>query len=138
MINTHHLFPVRVYFEDTDTGGMVYHASHLRFMERARTEMLRAGGIDHARLIRDDGIMFIVRSVTIAYHKPARLDDELVVHTATTKLGNASVTLRQDIKASKNGLLISEATVILVAVNRDGAPCRIPATIRAIMKPAAA
>lgn len=123
-----HNFPIRIYFEDTDAGGVVYHANYLRFMERARTEMLRDAGIDHAQLIKNDDLMFVVKSCAIEYHAPARLDDALTVETSVAAWGNASLTLSQNIK--KDGAPISSSTVVLVCVNTALKPCRIPATIR--------
>jgi acyl-CoA thioester hydrolase len=75
---THSPVPVRVYYEDTDAGGVIYYANYLKFLERCRTEWLRAIGHDQADLLRDPGIAFVVRSVSLEYLKPARLDDELI------------------------------------------------------------
>lgn len=123
-----HSFPIRVYFEDTDAGGIVYHASYLRFMERARTEMLRDGGIDHAGMVRNEKIMFVVKSCAIEYHRPAKLDDMLAVETTVADMGNASLTLTQN--TFRAGEKLTTAQVVLVCINGNGTPCRIPANIR--------
>ncbi len=91
-------FPVRVYWEDTDAGGVVYYASYLRFLERARSEWLRALGIDQAALLRDERLQFVVVEANIRYHRPARFDDELVVSVKVDELRAASVVLAQDIR----------------------------------------
>lgn len=88
-------WPVRVYYEDTDTGGIVFYANYLKYFERARTEWLRSGGIDQSRLTATHGIMFVVMRTTVDYHAPARLDDALVLTVAIEKLGRASVDFMQ-------------------------------------------
>jgi tol-pal system-associated acyl-CoA thioesterase len=120
-------WPLRVYIEDTDAGGVVYHANHLKYMERARTEMLLAVGIDHAALIRDEKMMFVVRHAAIDYTAPARLMDDLVVNTSILKTGNASLTMRQIIK--KREEVVATGDITLVCVTTSGQVCRIPAAI---------
>ncbi|MGE0224590.1 MAG: YbgC/FadM family acyl-CoA thioesterase [Acetobacteraceae bacterium] len=88
---------MRVYFEDTDAGGIVYHANYLRFAERARTEALRDMGIPHAEMMERFGLMFVVRKVDVEYLRAARLDDSLVVETTAVEVAGASVLLRQDV-----------------------------------------
>jgi acyl-CoA thioester hydrolase len=90
-----HRYGIRVYFEDTDAGGIVYHANYLRFAERARTEALRDLGIPHAEMVRRHGLMFVVRRAKLDYLRPARLDDSLTVVTAAVAVRGASVLLRQ-------------------------------------------
>jgi tol-pal system-associated acyl-CoA thioesterase len=90
-------WPVRVYWEDTDGGGIVYYANYLRFMERARTEWLRALGIDQSRLATERGLIFTIVEVQIAYRRPARLDDELRVSCVAEAQGRASFAFTQDI-----------------------------------------
>jgi acyl-CoA thioester hydrolase len=90
-----HRYALRVYFEDTDAGGIVYHAGYLRFAERARTEALRDAGIPHAELVSRFNLMFVVRSAKLDYLRPARLDDSLIVLTTPLIVGGASVTLDQ-------------------------------------------
>jgi acyl-CoA thioester hydrolase len=102
-------FPVRVYWEDTDAGGVVYYASYLRFLERARSEWLRALGVDQAALLRDERLQFVVVEANIRYHRAARFDDQLVVSVKLVERRGASVVLAQDIRrgAVARDLLIS-------------------------------
>lgn len=100
---------VRVYYEDTDAGGIVFYANYLKFFERARTEWLRAAGINQQELIDTDNAGFVVKSATIDYHAPARLDDELTLTLTIEKLGRASVQFAQ--KAWKGDALLVEASV---------------------------
>lgn len=93
-----HCYSLRVYYEDTDAGGVVYHANYLRYAERARTEALRHAGIPHAELVANHGLMFMVHRAEIDYVRPAMLDDSLVVETETMDLGGATVALRQTIR----------------------------------------
>ncbi len=102
-------WPVRVYYEDTDAGGIVFYANYLKFFERARTEWLRAAGINQQELIDTDNAGFVVKSATIDYHAPARLDDELRLTLVIEKLGRASVQFAQ--KAYKGDTLLVEASV---------------------------
>lgn len=102
-------WPVRVYYEDTDAGGIVFYANYLKFFERARTEWLRAAGINQQELIASDGAAFVVKNATIDYHAPARLDDELTLTLTIEKLGRASVQFGQ--KAWKGDTLLVEANV---------------------------
>jgi acyl-CoA thioester hydrolase len=88
--STHH-HPIRVYYEDTDAGGVVYYANYLRFAERARTEFMREAGADHAGMLRDTGLSFFVRRCEVDYLKPARLDDFLQVETQIINVGGASL-----------------------------------------------
>lgn len=114
-----------MYYEDTDAGGVVYHASHLRFAERARTEALRDLGVAHSELQRLHGLIFMVRRVELDYLAPARLDDALTVHTRVTLLRGASVDLRQCILRDRD--VIADAVVRLVCVRAEnGRPGRIP------------
>lgn len=87
--------PVRIYYEDTDAGGVVYYANYLKFFERCRTEWLREIGHDQSDLLRDSGIVFVVRSVNVDYLKPARLDDQLVIGLEVDRIGRAQINFRQ-------------------------------------------
>lgn len=91
-------FPVRVYYEDTDLGGVVYYANYLKFMERARTEWLRALGFEQDELLARDGVLFAVRSAQIDFLKPARFNDSLQVTVALTRPGRASITVHQRVQ----------------------------------------
>src|SRR5450755_3070627 len=95
-----HHYVLRIYYEDTDAGGVVYHATYLRLAERARTEALRDLGVPHADLVNEHGLMFMVRRVKIDYAVSARLDDLLAVITRPLKIGAASVELRQEFARS--------------------------------------
>ena len=122
-------FPVRVYYEDTDTAGVVYYAGYLRFLERGRTEWLRALGVEQFRLAQEAGIVFAVRSLNIEYLKPARLDDVLAVLTELTLAGRAQVTLKQRIE--RDGETLVEATVRIACLNtKTMKPAALPAEIR--------
>ncbi|MCB1787217.1 MAG: tol-pal system-associated acyl-CoA thioesterase [Chromatiaceae bacterium] len=122
-------WPVRVYYEDTDAGGVVYYANYLKFLERARTEWLRDLGFEQERLMRDAGILFAVRRVEIDYLLPARFDDALVVEAAIAELGRASFTFRQRIVRAPDTLL-STATVTVVCLDKDRfRPTAIPTDI---------
>jgi acyl-CoA thioester hydrolase len=128
-----HRFVLRVYFEDTDAGGVVYHASYLRFAERARTEALRDAGAPHAELQQTHGLLFVVRSLEMDYLRPARLDSLLVVETTPLAVGGASVTLRQVFV--ENGEPIGTLTVRLVCIAQATLrPARIPDRWREVLK----
>ncbi|MCA1248404.1 tol-pal system-associated acyl-CoA thioesterase [Massilia sp. MS-15] len=100
---------VRVYYEDTDAGGIVFYANYLKFFERARTEWLRAAGIGQQQLLEDEGAAFVVKSASLDYHAPARLDDVLSIRTTVEKLGRASVQFSQ--QAWKGEQLLTTASV---------------------------
>ncbi|MCB8876758.1 tol-pal system-associated acyl-CoA thioesterase [Acidisoma silvae] len=124
-----HLYPVRVYFEDTDAGGIVYHANYLRFAERARTEALRAMGLPHSDMMLRHGMIFVVRHAELDYQRPARLDDSLVVETTTTSVGGASMKLRQRVKRGDETLVVVDVTLVSVR-EETGRADRIPAAWR--------
>lgn len=126
-----HSFPVRVYFEDTDAGGIVYHANYLNFAERARTEMVRELGIHQDRLLREGGgTAFAVRSAEIDFRRPARLDDLLRVETEVLSVGGASVELDQRILRAGDGTELVRMGVRLGYITLSGKPARIPAPVR--------
>ncbi len=113
-------FPVRVYWEDTDAGGVVYYANYLRFLERARSEWLRTLGIDQVRLLRDERLQFVVVEANIRYHRPAKFDDELVVSAALESLSGASVTFAQEIRrGTADGELLVSASVRAACIASD-------------------
>ena len=121
--------PVRVYYEDTDTAGVVYYANYLRYLERGRTEWLRALGVEQLRLAEETGIVFAVRSLNIEYLKPARLDDPLAVLTELTLAGRAQVTLKQWIE--RGGETLVEATVRVACLDaKKMKPAALPADLR--------
>ncbi|MFA7267787.1 MAG: tol-pal system-associated acyl-CoA thioesterase [Sterolibacterium sp.] len=111
MLQPSFTLPVRVYYEDTDAGGVVYYASYLKFLERARTEWLRSLGFEQAQLARDLGVAFAVRSLTAEYLKPARLDDLLNVNTAMMSLGRAQLVFDQKIERNDEVLLTASLRI---------------------------
>lgn len=127
-----HVFPLRVYYEDTDAGGIVYYANYLKFAERARTEMLREIGVESSRLIDGEGIAFAVRHCTADFLKPARLDDSLEVHTRLLEVGGASLVADQRIVRRTEELV--RLRLRLACVNRSDRPARLPAGVRASLK----
>ncbi len=122
--------PVRIYYEDTDAGGVVYYANYLKYLERGRTEFLRVLGFEQRALAREAGIAFAVRSLAAEYLKPAVLDDELVVTTAVEALGRAQVAFAQTIKRGEETLLTAQVRVACLELAR-GKPAAIPAPLRA-------
>jgi acyl-CoA thioester hydrolase len=125
----------RVYWEDTDAGGVVYHAGYLRFLERARTEWMRARVMGQAALRQSHGIVFVVRELTIAYDKPARLDDELDSTVRVERLRAASIDLGQAITRVADGIVLARAQVRVACVHEhDFVPCRIPPDIAALIE----
>src|SRR5258708_17245368 len=120
-----HVHGLRVYYEDTDVAGVVYYANHLKYAERARTEMMRAAGATHAELIERHGIAFAVRHCAIDYKRPARLDDWLEVETSITSIGAATVDALQLVRRARQTL--AELKVQLVCVDRAGPAARPPA-----------
>jgi acyl-CoA thioester hydrolase len=123
-----HRFPLRVYYEDTDAAGIVYYANYLKFAERARTEMLRLLGFEHAELRRSTGGTFAVRHCSADYLAPAHLDDELVVSSRLLALGAASLELDQRIQRGERELV--RLTVRLAYLRSDLRPTRLPAEMR--------
>lgn len=123
-----HRHPLRVYYEDTDFSGVVYHASYLRFLERGRTEWLRALGVDQRALhAAPDAPAFAVRRMSLEFRRPARMDDELTVETALAGVRGASVELRQAVLRGDEALVTAEVTVVLVA---GGKPRRLPEALK--------
>ena len=127
---------VRVYIEDTDAGGVVFYANYLRYMERARTEALRAAGIDLVKWQRRHRRLFVVAGVRVDYLAPARLDDELTVHAEIRTVTRASLTLEQPIERA--GTRLVDASVRLACVDADsGRATRLPPAIVAALGPPA-
>jgi acyl-CoA thioester hydrolase len=129
---TAHVLPVRVYFEDTDFSGLVYHASYVRWCERGRSDFLRLLGSDHRRLIDGSGgsepAAFVVRRMAFDFLKPARIDELLEVTTRVKAVGAASLTLLQSVKRRETTLVEAEVTVVLISVS--GKPLRISDALR--------
>jgi acyl-CoA thioester hydrolase len=123
-------WPVRVYWEDTDAGGIVFYANYLKFFERARTEWLRSLGIAQSELRESSGGMFIVSETAVRYLRPARLDDELLVTAGLQESGRASLIIRQQARQLDNGTLLCEGTIRIGWVDAASLrPARIPPTI---------
>lgn len=127
-----HLHRIRVCFEDTDAGGMVYYANYLKFAERARTEMLRAAGVSHAEMVTRDGLMLVVRRCEAEYLQSARLDDELTVETRIVEIGGASVELEQRIH--RDAELLVTLKVLIACINKAGRVSRLPDYLRRAMR----
>ncbi len=124
---------VRIYFEDTDSGGVVYHANYLKFMERARTEWLRGIGLDQAQLKLKDNIMFVVSKLNIEFKKPAKFNDELTVITNIEGIGASTIFINQEIL--KDNHLISSARVEIACINSKlFKPQRIPKETKQILE----
>ena len=119
-----HWYACRVYFEDTDLSGVVYHANYLRFMERARSDLLRVLGVDQRTAFDAGEGVYAVADLSIRYLAPARLDDDLLIETRCTALGGASVTMRQRI--FRDDALLADATVRAGFLTREGRPRRQP------------
>jgi len=145
-------WPIRVYYEDTDSGGVVYYANYLKFMERARTELLRSIGYEQDQLQRELGIIFAVRNANIHYKKPARFNDELKVITSISSLGKASLSFKQSICLessrhvdtfidSGSVVVLADAEIKIACLNAEkytpqGIPVSITEKINAVIAPA--
>jgi acyl-CoA thioester hydrolase len=123
------LFPVRVYYEDTDAAGIVYYANYLKFAERARTEMLRHLGVGQEQLRVESGLVFVVRRASADYRRPARLDDDLVIVTRLASLGAATLDLDQEVRRGGDSLV--QLSFQIAALGRNGRPHRLPPALRA-------
>ena len=125
-----HYFPLRVYYEDTDIGGVVYYANYFKFMERARSEMLRVLGIDQAKMLdynNSDDVSFVVRHAEVEFKAPARFDDSLIVTTEILKVGGASIVMKQNI-LNENKILI-ESIIKAAVIGENGKAKRMPKSI---------
>lgn len=123
-----HRFPLRVYYEDTDMAGIVYYANYLRYIERARSDWVRALGIDQNAMREDEGTVFAVRRIEADYLSPARFDEELVVETDARTISGARLVLDQRVLRGSD--LLFEAKVTLVAIGPGGQPQRLPSALR--------
>ncbi|MGB0132939.1 tol-pal system-associated acyl-CoA thioesterase [Dokdonella sp.] len=121
------IWPLRVYWEDTDAGGVVYHAGYLRFFERARTEWLRAAGIGQQALREEHGVVFVVHGMDIRFNRPARLDDLLEASVVVTEMRSASFKVEQALRRSTEEPVLVDARVRIACVDHDRwRPCAIP------------
>ena len=124
---------VRVYYQDTDAGGVVYHAQYLSFMERARTERLNEAGIDLAAFVQTHGVLIMVHRIDVKYHLPARLNDLLSVSAEVVKMGRASFVFHQ--RVERGAELLVEADVTLALVDQDRMrPARMPEELQLALK----
>jgi acyl-CoA thioester hydrolase len=126
-----HSLPLRVYYEDTDAAGMVYHANYLKFAERGRSEMLRSLGFGHRKLGQETGIGFAVRRCSVDYHAPARLEDALTVDTTLAGVGAATLSVHQQIR--RDGQVLVDLDILVACIGRDGRPRRLPSALRAVL-----
>jgi acyl-CoA thioester hydrolase len=130
-----HVLPVRVYFEDTDFAGLVYHANFLKFCERGRSDLIRLLGVHHQALAnpeQGEPSVFVVRRIEIDYLRPARLDDVLEVVTRCVEIGGASLTLLQEVRRGET--LIVRAKVVVVLVSSSGKPQRLGQLVRSALE----
>jgi acyl-CoA thioester hydrolase len=127
-----HRYSFRVYYEDTDAGGIVYHANYLRFAERARTEALREAGIPHADLVGHHNLMFVVHRAEIDYMRPARIDDLVVVETATVDVGGATALLHQTMRGPLGVCAVARIKLACVRIG-EHKPARIPPRWRTVL-----
>jgi acyl-CoA thioester hydrolase len=135
-------FTVRVYYEDTDTGGIVFYANYLKFFERARTEWLRAGGngaagVSQQRIADELGLMFVVRATHVDYRRPARLDDSIRIVSTVERLGRVGIDFHQEAFVAPRGddreQCVAVGRIRIACVTRDALkPAQIPASLRAI------
>ncbi len=127
--------PVRVYYQDTDAGGVVFHAQYLAFMERARSELLNARGLDLARFAAERGVLFFVHELAARFHAPARLNDIVSVSAEVVTIRRASLVFRHLVERA--GALLVEADVTLALVGREsGRPARMPPELRQLLEQA--
>ena len=126
-------FPLRVYYEDTDAAGVVYHSNYLNFCERARTEWLRQMGNARGALKEQFGVQFAVRRASIDYRKPARLDDFLVVETRLQAIGKVRMAMRQTV--TRDGVTLAVAEIELVCISDEFLPTALPASLLAKLPP---
>lgn len=131
------VWPVRVYYEDTDASGVVYHANYLRWFERARTEWLRAAGFDQERLLRESGLVFTVADLQIDFRAPARLDEALDVHTELALLRRASLVFEQRLQRASGALLAFARVRVGCVDRREFRPLALPEALRAALAAAA-
>jgi acyl-CoA thioester hydrolase len=129
---THNL-PIRIYYEDTDVGGIVYYANYLKFAERARTEMLRLVGVNQSEMANRYGLVFAVRACTVEFLRPARLDDLIEVRSRLVKLAAATISAAQAVWRGSDELARIDLRV--ACIRQNGRPARIPAAIRTILEP---
>ena len=119
---------VKVYYEDTDSGGVVYYSNYLKFLERARTEMINSIGLSNKKLLEEHKTLIIVKSCNVEYLSPSKLEDKLQIYSSIESINKASFVMIQDIK--KDDDLIVKAKIKLVTVNYEGRPIKIPSVLK--------
>ena len=122
------IYQLKVFYEDTDSGGVVYYANYLKFFERARTEVITEIGLSNKKLLEENGIFIIVKSCNIEYKKPAKLEDQLEVKSSIISISNTSFKMKQ--KVYKDNELITDCEIHLVIVDRKGKPSKIPEILK--------
>lgn len=125
-----HILPLRIYYEDTDAGGVVYHANYLKYMERGRSDMLRLLGLDQEKMLKfreADDIKFVIIRTEVDYVKPARLNDEITVRSRISGLGRASLVMEQEI--CRSGDILARGVIRVAALGEQGKPVRLPKKI---------
>ena len=124
-------YVTKIYYEDTDAGGVVYYANYLKFLERARSEAIYSLGLSNKEILEKEGVIIIVKTCNIEYKKPAKFEDEIEIISNIKEVKNSSFKMRQVIK--KKFDIISEADVVLVTVNKKGKPVRIPSKLKKLI-----
>ena len=126
------IFKIKVYYEDTDSGGVVYYANYLKFLERARSELIYSFGLSNKKLLKEYDTLIIVKSCNIQYKKPAKLEDELEIDSKIKSFTKTSFTVDQTIKRKEE--IISLAEIVLVTVDKSGKPIKIPKILANFIK----
>tara|TARA_Y100000817_G_scaffold73071_1_gene55978 strand:+ start:3572 stop:3967 length:396 start_codon:yes stop_codon:yes gene_type:complete len=126
------IFKLKVYYEDTDSGGVVYYANYLKFLERARSELIYSFGLSNKKLLKEYDTLIIVKSCNIQYKKPAKLEDELEIDSKIKSFTKTSFTIDQTIKRKEE--IISLAEIVLVTVDKSGKPIKIPKILANFIK----
>ena len=124
-------YVTKIYYEDTDAGGVVYYANYLKFLERARSEVIYSLGLSNKEILEKEGVIIIVKTCNIEYKKPAKFEDEIEIISNIKEVKNSSFKMHQVIK--KKFDIISEADVVLVTVNKKGKPVRIPSILKKLI-----
>ena len=124
-------YVTKIYYEDTDAGGVVYYANYIKFLERARSEVIYSLGLSNKEILEKEGVIIIVKTCNIEYKKPAKFEDEIEIISNIKEVKNSSFKMRQVIK--KKFDIISEADVVLVTVNKKGKPVRIPSILKKLI-----
>lgn len=128
-----HILPISIYYEDTDLSGVVYHANYLRYMERGRTEFFRLAGVARARLADEEPTAWTIRRITVEYFRPARLDDQIAVHSVLTEVSGARLKARQRIRCGES--LLVEGRIEACITTLTGKPRRLPKTVHDTLAP---